>query len=210
MRSLAIRYSYEIFESCVSTLRDVFRPPTAYNIFVVWLFKTPFAVIVLLLLPIITFTFAFFATLVDLSERTSSSFSSDALHVPTFYVPKHRYPKWYHLLLLLSLGVVFGGIHCSGWNFSFPTYAEQQVWRFASLAVTVIPIVTVPFALIIDQISGFLFPSDQPIVLTLMFGALAYVSARLVLLGLALALLRHLPPTTFIAINWTKFYPHFL
>ena len=39
---------------------------------------------------------------------------------------------------------------------------------------------------------------------------LMYASARLVLLGLALALLRHQPPSAFIAVDWTKFYAHIL
>jgi hypothetical protein len=38
----------------------------------------------------------------------------------------------------------------------------------------------------------------------------AYAAARLVLLGLALSLLRHQPPSAFIAIDWGQFYPHIL
>jgi len=41
-------------------------------------------------------------------------------HIPTFYVPSHRYPEYLHSLLLMALGSIFGGIHCAGWNFSFP------------------------------------------------------------------------------------------
>jgi hypothetical protein len=37
---------------------------------------------------------------------------------------------------------------------------------------------------------------------------LAYGGARLVLLGLAVALMRHQPPSAFITVDWTKFYPH--
>jgi len=53
-------------------------------------------------------------------------------HIPTFYVPSHWYPEYLHGLLLMALGSIFGGIHCAGWNFSFPTYAEQKLWRVAS------------------------------------------------------------------------------
>jgi hypothetical protein len=37
---------------------------------------------------------------------------------------------------------------------------------------------------------------------------MVYLIVRLSLLSLALAQLRHLPPSAFIAIDWTKFYPH--
>jgi hypothetical protein len=170
----------------------------------------------LLFFPIVAFAFAFLATVVDLLRPTSSSFPPDKTHVPTFYVPKHRYPARYHIFLLMALGTIFGGIHCSGWNFSFPTYAEQKLWRVASLAVTVIPILIPSFVLITLFIAEYFFPTLEPPfetalgISTLVVCALAYVSARLILLGLAFALLRHLPPTAFIAINWTKFYPHFL
>jgi len=112
--------------------------------------------------------------------------------------------------LLFTLGVVFGGIHCFGWYFSFPTYAEQKLWHVASLAVTIIPIGVVPFTIILAY-GDVCFPITIVLALAIVsLAALAYVSARLVLLGLALALLRHLPPTAYIAIDWTKFYPHFL
>src|SRR5258705_9386002 len=132
----------ETFDGCSTTIRDAFRCQSEV------LFKLPFAIILILLLPIISFAFAFLATVFDLLESTSSSFLPDDTRVPTFYVPKHRYPKWYHILLLVTLAVAFGGIHCSGWNFSFSTYAEQKLWRIASLAVTIIPIATFPIAVL--------------------------------------------------------------
>ena len=194
----------------MSTIRDALRcQPNK-------LFLLPFAIIVLLLFPVITLTFVSFATVVDLL-RGLPPFPPDCTSVPTFYVPNHRYSKWYHSLLLVTLGVVFGGIHCSGWIFSFPTHAEQKLWRVASLAVTVIPIAQLPFIIIIFSTGRslrFLPRIVTPYVngfssLFLFLCALAYVSARLVLLGLALALLRHLPPAAFTTISWTKFFPHF-
>ena len=169
----------------------------------------PLAILLLLLSPILVFTAAFFATILDLTHTKSTSFPPDDTHVPTFYVPKHRYSKRCHILLLNTLGVVFGGIHCFGWNFSFPTYAEQKLWRVASLALTIIPVATLPLGFIIRVLSTNSFRYGLGMI-TLIFCTLAYVSARLILVGLALALLRNLPQTAFIAVNWTKFYPHFL
>ena len=203
-RSEMIPWVQKTFGACVSTIRDAFRCQLT------GLILLPLVIVLLLLLPVITLTLAFFTTVIDLVRPTSPSFSPDSTHVTTFYVPKHRYPMWYHMLLLVTLGVVFGGIHCFGWNFSFPTYTEQKLWRVASLAVTVIPIATSLFFLTISILK---LPYNLVVGLaltTLILCALAYVSARFVLLGLALALLRGLPPTAYIAINWTKFYPHFL
>jgi len=202
-----IPWLQKIFGSCVSTIHDAFRgQPNGLFL--------PFVIILLLLLPVITLTLVFFTTAVDLI-RGLSSFPPDYTHVPTFYVPHHRYPRWYHTLLLVTLGVIFGGIHCFGWNFSFPTYAEQKLWRVASLAVTIIPFVTLPAAFAILIMKGCSPTAIHSFVeglfaLSLISCVLAYVSARLLLLGLALALLRHLPPTAFVTIDWTKFFPHFL
>ena len=85
------------------------------------------------------------------------------------------------------------------------------------MAVTVIPIGLFPFIGIIFFITSLLFcilnfssNYDEALGgLTVVISALAYVAARLVLLGQALALLRHLPPNAFIAVDWTKLYPHF-
>jgi len=149
----------------------------------------------------------------------STSFPADATHVSTFYAPNHRYPKYLHALLLIALGSIFSGIHCAGWDFSFPTPAEQKLWRVASLAVTVIPIAALPLATIASAIAMLLLAivksssDDDPFLLGgLTFGiaVLAYGSARLVLLGLAVALLRHLPQSAYITVDWTKFYPHIL
>ena len=136
---------------------------------------------------------------------------------PTFHVPKHQYSKYWHASLLIALGTIFGGIHCAGWNLPFHTSAEQRLWRVASLAVTIIPIGAVPFSFIIkflvvvvSSCSSYSIYGLEIIERFMLYPALAYAVARLVLLGLALALVNHQPPSAFIAIDWTKFYPHIL
>jgi len=211
-RSKFIADFQEFLEYCATAIRDI---RSEANIFVVWLVRLPLAIVELLPSPIIAFAFAFGATISDLL-RGSTSFPVDATHVPTFYVPKHQYSENLHVLPLMALGTIFGAIHCAGWNLPFPTYAEQKLWRVASLAVTIIPIAAVTLTPIIRRIVRFLLASsdyDKSLgMIAAIITMLAYASARLVLLGLALALLRHLPPNAFIAINpdWTKFYPHIL
>jgi len=173
------------------------------------LIRLPLVILFLLLSPIPAITLAFFSTLRDILE-SSNSFSPDDTHVPTFYVPKHRYSTWYHILLLIVLAAIFGSIHCSGWNFSFPTYPEQNLWRVASLAVTILPISILRIFFIADSIPSPLSFTFRAASMITLISVLVYVSARLILFGLALSLLRHLPPNTFIPMDWTKFYPHFL
>jgi len=204
-RSEIIPFVRGIFGACVSTIRDAFRGQLKK------LFLLPFIIILLLLLPIVSFAFAFITTLVDLI-RGSSSFPPDCTHVPTFYVPRHQYLRRYHILLLFSLAMVFGGIHCFGWNFPFPgpTHTEQNLWRVASLGVIITPICAIFSSAIVGCLGPVTNVAYGLAFATLILWALAYVSARLLLLGLSLALLRDLPPTALIDISWTKFFPHFL
>jgi hypothetical protein len=199
----------------VTTIRGNLLCQSEGNIFVV-LFIQISLVILLLLSPIFVFALASHASFNDILV-SSDSFPPDDKHVPTFYVPKHHYSEWYHTLLLMGLAAIFGAIHCSGWNYPFPTYREQKLWHVAALAVTIIPIVMYPITVLISSIARRRLPTfdsptinDRPGALTSFLLMVVYVSARFVLLGLALSLLRHLPSTAYIAIDWTKLYPHIL
>jgi len=151
-----------------------------------------------------------------LSVRLSLTYSwrrpVDATHVPTFYVPQHEGPSYinvipsllFHVAHLIVCGCIFGGIHCAGWNFHSPTDAEQTLWHVASVAVTVIPTLLSGLPTILDT-SGFSIEDTMKMAMIFM---LMYLSARLILLGQAIALL-HQPPGTFTAVDWAKFY-HFL
>jgi len=168
----------------------------------------PLAILGLVILPILALPLTVLATVIDVLEPTS--FPPDDTYVPTFYVPTHRHSKWYHTSFVIALGVIFGGIHCFGWNFSFPTVPEQKVWRVASLADTIIPI-AIPILIAPAFMLRSKYPAIGPFaVMIAMLCMVAYMFARLVLLVLSLSILRDLPPAAFIAINWTKFYPHFL
>src|SRR5260221_14554939 len=110
MRSKVISEVPQMIKNCATSIRNTFQclpNPTA-------LVKLPFAILFLLLSPFVAFTGIFFATASDLLEETASSFPPDDTRVPTFYVPKHDYSKWFQIALLLSLSAAFGGIHCSG------------------------------------------------------------------------------------------------
>ena len=175
------------------------------NILFAWLFLLPFLILALLLSPILIFCTAFLYTINDL--LATLSFPADATHVPTFYAPSH--PSDYkHFLVLAILATLFGGIHCIGWNFPFHTYTEQNLWRAAALAVTALPIASFVAAIPLLKHPNAVHPGDLVSMLFLYIAIILYAPARLVLLVQALALLRNLPASAFVAIDWIKFVPH--
>ena len=36
----------------------------------------------------------------------------------------------------LAIGIIFGSIHCTAWQFQFPSYIEQLLWRISAISVT--------------------------------------------------------------------------
>lgn len=61
--------------------------------------------------------------------------------MPAFYAPETKEGQYFRMVVFALFGIVFGGIHCAGWNFKFPTLIEQHLWRSTSLMITVIPLV---------------------------------------------------------------------
>jgi len=173
----------------------------------------PWFILSRLLSPLIILSLVCRATIMDLLR--TPSLSDAATHVPTFYVPEHERKglEYLHFLVLMILGSTFGAIHCAGWNLPFPTRTEQKLWRAASLALTISPICAIPIIYII--IYFFFLPFCLGLrksinVIPLGIAAGICVAARLILLAQALALLRDQPPSAFIAVDWTRFYPRFL
>jgi len=115
------------------------------------------------------------------------------------------------LFLVAAIASAFGGIHCIGWSFTFPSSTERMLWRVTSFSITSAPIlVTIAWRL-------FTLLSDRHwsvgiIDMFLLFlGGLQlflYVLSRLVLLVLCFLCLRSLPPTAYYAVHWTSFIPH--
>ena len=135
---------------------------------------------------------------------SSSSFSADASHVPPYYTPITK-SSWYYPVGLASLCIVVGGIHCAGWDLNFPTDTQRHLWRVASLAVTIIPFLSLLILTILKSI--FKLPRTLAAVIFLI-SVIAYVVAKIFLVAQAAALLRNLPPSAFLAVDWTKFVPH--
>jgi hypothetical protein len=102
--------------------------------------------------------------------------------------------------------MVFGGIHCVGWNFPFQSHTEQVLWRVASLAVLCTPI-----SIVIDysyMVGSWGFDLDGLVLYITLLVGFAYIAARLTLIVLILLNFRSLPPGVYDTVAWTKFIPH--
>jgi len=111
------------------------------------------------------------------------------------------------MMVFALFGVIFGGLHCIGWNFTYPTPFEQHLWRAASLAITVIPFIVAPIDYILENFElnqGFLKVVRLVLDLIMTIFLFVYVPARLLLIAQALALLRNQPETAFLAVDWTQ------
>ena len=117
------------------------------------------------------------------------------------------------MVVFALFGVFFGGLHCIGWHFKFPTHSEQALWQAMSLAITLIPLIVAPIDFFlatrdINTCQG--LERRALLVLDLIMTILLfiYVPARLSLIVQALVLLRNQPPTALVAVDWTKYVPH--
>ena len=103
--------------------------------------------------------------------------------------------------------LVFGGIHCVAWSFTFPSHTEQLLWRISSIAITGVPLAWVGILFIFN-----LFDNDNPVSTildtTLILLTFLYPVSRILLLVLSLTTLRSLPPSAYQTVQWTTFLPH--
>ncbi|KAH9959090.1 hypothetical protein BC827DRAFT_527183 [Russula dissimulans] len=128
----------------------------------------------------------------------------DEKRVSTFY-PCDWGDITYGPFLVIITASAFGGIHCIGWSFTFPSSIERTLWRAASVSIT-----SVPFPLALPTLLADHVP-DRLANMTLFLCGLQlflYVLSRFVLLVLPFLCLRSLPPTAYHVVHWTSFIPH--
>ncbi|KIK01983.1 hypothetical protein K443DRAFT_97786 [Laccaria amethystina LaAM-08-1] len=151
-----------------------------------------------------------FSRLFDLQNR--NSVNEGAIQVPTFYAPRiadHGLIRVNTMIINIATVIVamlFGGIHCIGWNFPFPSRAELIIWRMSSLIIVIVPCTIVP--LIVQVFVGIQTITTTFNAFLSVFGMVIYVLAWLTLCVEALIALRHLPPGTYAVVKWTAFLPH--
>jgi hypothetical protein len=129
--------------------------------------------------------------------------------VPTFYAGGIDIDNksWYALLVTeITVAMIFGGIHCFAWSFSFPTHVEQILWRASSIAIIFIPFFLPVLVIVLSHLD--IRVPDTSGSLLVFFPILIYVFSRLILLILSFISLRSLPPSAFYTVRWTTFIPH--
>jgi len=132
---------------------------------------------------------------------------------PRWYDQSQPYiPMWPFFFVIVGIASAFGGIHCIGWPFTFPSNTERALWRVASISITSIPII---LSLIVvlsvtlgDSFSRLLHAPKWILQYLNRLQLFIYVLSRLVLLILAFLTLRLLPPAAYHAVRWTSFIPH--
>ena len=139
------------------------------------------------------------------------------MKIPTFYASESaRSPETIGDLIAFFLcmpivGGVFGGIHCAGWFFDFPSSAEAMLWRVSSAVLTgvafLLPIV-IAFVIFLSQFINSDSLQNYFIATVFSIVLLVYVVSRLLLLVEAFISLRHLTPGMLALVTWSSFIPH--
>ena len=104
-------------------------------------------------------------------------FNVGDMKVPTFYSMENDDGVGLGIYLLFPVvGVVFGGIHCAGWFFDFPSSDEAMLWRVSSAVLTGIAFLLPIVGRLLDSIFGrSQFGIQVPVVAIVLLG---YVLSR--------------------------------
>ena len=129
------------------------------------------------------------------------------IKIPTFYAESENDAGEIvaFFICIPVVGAVFGGIHCVGWFFDFPSSAEAILWRVSSAVLTVVAFLSPIIAFFLAYLSD--IQEYFAIALSAIF-ILVYVVSRLLLIVEAFISLRHLTPGMLALVNWTSFIPH--
>ena len=152
------------------------------------------------------FLFVRWGTIISTSD---SNINIGDMKVLTFYSTEHLGNEMAYFCMPFA-GVVFGGIHCVGWFFDFPSSDEAMLWRVSSAVLTGIAFLLPLFLSFVGliflknpkTIGGRYFLVILSIVLQI------YVVSRLLLLVEAFISLRKLTPEMLAVVIWTTFIPH--
>ena len=188
-------------------LSKVLRP-ICLTITIVFFFALIFSILLLFVLAIPGILLcARWASILGFEDFTKYKGS---MKVPTFYSTSKNINRKACVFVMFVVGVVFGGIHCAGWFFNFPSSDEAMLWRVCSAIIT-----SIPFLLPLVMCLGFLISSligknsfKWPTVVILVLTLIAYVVSRLLLLVEAFISLRYLTPGMLALVRWTSFISH--
>ncbi|KAE9381125.1 hypothetical protein N431DRAFT_476026 [Stipitochalara longipes BDJ] len=113
---------------------------------------------------------------------------------------------------LLLGGMMFGAVHVAAWDFEFPSLAERNLWRVASIVCTAVPFFTFLIAIlpwVEDEGKHEILDEIRQIFLRcfLILMWVMYFASRLFLLIEIFRTLFFLPPSAYVA-TWAANVPH--
>ena len=136
-------------------------------------------------------------------------YADNAPRVPTLYAYYFQDSTKLTVPTLASIiAMLFGGIHCAGWNFPFPSHAELIIWRVSSLIILIVP-TTGLLASVLKAIDVTACQCIGEVTLIVLFPCfIIYALARLTLFVEAFIALRQLPPGAYAVVEWTALLLH--
>jgi hypothetical protein len=108
---------------------------------------------------------------------------------------------------VLAVILAFTAPHLIGWNFHFPTRAEQLLWRAASVLCAGIPISLVSIAQLVEMTRARSRLDDLWEYLVIIC-VISYLLVRGYLLIEVFVGLRSVPAEVYTAVNWSAYIPH--
>ena len=138
------------------------------------------------------------------------------MKIPTYYAAEWESESAgevvAYLFCMPVVGGAFGGIHCVGWFFNFPSSAEAMLWLVSSAVLTGIAfLLPILFFFVAGLSEDSINHTNQREFFVMAFFSiflLGYLLSRLLLLVEAFISLRHLTPGMLALVKWTSFIPH--
>ncbi|KAG1872167.1 hypothetical protein F4604DRAFT_789261 [Suillus subluteus] len=135
------------------------------------------------------------------------------LRAPTFDDIRGIKLQLWESNVLTSVGftmtIIFGGIHCTAWLYTFPSYQEQVLWFTSAIITTCTPCISfvVAFVLLRSRIER---RGSESVKFTMFLRIclVLYSTARGLLLILMFTTLRNLPSSAYKVVSWTSLVPH--
>jgi hypothetical protein len=106
-------------------------------------------------------------------------------------------------VVAVAVCLVFGGIHVAGWNFHFPSMAEQLLWRISSIACVILPFTVVLVVLYEDHFSDTTGTTGRYGFVSLYFLSRIYMFVEMFIS------LRAAPASVYQTPQWSQYFPSF-
>ena len=162
------------------------------------------------LFKIIIFPFIFVTGM--FGEVDPANWGPDCANPISPHAPSDRQEStdWDVCAFFLSASI-FGAMHFITWSFTMPTLAELKMWRFASIALTALPVAAIICFAALLKISHRGEDINEGwqicIGILLIVCIVPHPAIRLVITVDSVALLRNLPDTAFLVFSWSNAIP---